>query len=78
MGVIGGGSSPLTLVGFVALLTLLRYISNKLILSVNDNSKKEGNTMEKTKIAGTRIVASSLIETVWAIGVSNVVGHLST
>jgi|JI6StandDraft_1071083.scaffolds.fasta_scaffold180667_1 hypothetical protein len=78
MGVIGGGSSPLALVGFVALLTLLRYISHKLILSVNDNSKKKGNSMKKTKIAGTRIVASCLTETLWAMGVSNVVGHLST
>ena len=76
MGVIGWGSIPLAFVGFVALLlTLLRFISLKLSLSVSDNSNKEV-PMKKTSTA--RIFASSILETIWATGVSSVVGHLST
>lgn len=78
IGVIGWGSIPLALVGSVALLfVLLRYISHNLILSVNDNSKKEV-PMVKTITARTRMFFSSIFETMWAIGVSSVVGHLST
>lgn len=78
IGEIGGGSSPLALVGFVALLTLLRSFSHKLYLSNNDNSIKEGNSMKTTITAGLILVTSSFIETLWAFGVSSVVGHLST
>lgn len=34
--------------------------------------------MMKTLTASTRLVFSSMLETMWAIGVSSVVGHLST
>jgi hypothetical protein len=78
IGVIGWCSIPLALVGSVVLLfVLLRYISHSLILSVNDNSKKEVS-MVKTITARTRVFFSSIFETMWAIGVSGVVGHLST
>jgi hypothetical protein len=73
----GWGSIPLALVGtIVLLLTLLRYISHNLVLSAKDNSIKEV-PMVKTITARTRIFFSSLFETMWAIGVSGVVGHLS-
>ena len=76
IGGIGWGSSPLAFVGFVALLLiLLRFISLKLILSVSDNSIKEV-PMKKTSTV--RIFVSSILETIWAAGVSSVVGHLST
>ncbi len=78
IGVIGWGSIPLALVGSVALLfVLLRYISHSLILSVNDNSKKEV-PMVKTITTRTRVFFGSIFETMWAIGVSSAVGHLST
>jgi len=76
MGEIGWGSIPLAFVGFVAfLLTVLRFISLKLSLSVSDNSIKEV-PMKKTSTV--RIFVSSILETFWAAGVNSVVGHLST
>ena len=76
IGVIGWGSIPLAFVGFVAfLLTLLRFISLKLILSVSDNSIKEAPMKQ---ISTVRIFVSSFLETIWAAGVNSVVGHLST
>ena len=78
IGVIGGGLSiPLALVGSVALLlVLLRYLSIRLIPSGQGNTKEV--PMEKTLTARTRIYFSSALETIWAIGVGSVVGHLST
>jgi hypothetical protein len=65
------------LVGSVALLLiLLRYISINLIPSGQDNKKEV--PMEKTLTARTRMFSSSAFETIWAIGVGGVVGHLST
>ena len=76
IGVIGWGSIPLAFVGFVALLlTLLRFISLKLVLSASDNSIKEV-PMKKTSTVC--IFVSSILETIWATGVGSVVGHLST
>lgn len=78
IGVIGWGSIPLALVGSVALLLiLLRYISLNLVLSANDNSEKEVS-MVKTLTVRTRVLLSSIFETIWATGVGGVVGHLST
>lgn len=75
IGLLGWGSIPLTLVGLVALLLLLlRYISLKLVLSTSGKSDKE-TPMKKTLTA--RTLVASFFETVWAIGVSGVVGHLS-
>lgn len=78
IGVIGGGFTiPVALVGTVALLlVLLRYLSIRLIPSGQDNIKEV--LMEKTLTARTRIYFSSVFETIWAIGVGSVVGHLST
>lgn len=76
IGVIGWGSIPLAFVGFVVLLlVLLRFVSLNLILSVSDNSNEEVH-MEKTSTAS--IFVSSILETMWATGISSVVGHLST
>ena len=76
IGVIGGGSIPLAFVGSTALLlVLLRFISLNLVPSANDNSNKEVS-MVKTLTARTRIFLSSAFETIWAIGVGGVVGHL--
>lgn len=77
IGVIGGGSIPLTIVGSIALLLiLLRYVSIRLVPLANDNSDK-GVSMVKTLTARTRIFLSSAFETIWAIGVSSVAGfHL--
>ncbi len=78
IGVIGGGVTiSVALVGFVVLLLiLLRYTSINLIPS-GQNNKKEVS-MKKTLTARTCIFFSSFFETIWAIGVGGVVGHLST
>ncbi len=68
---------PVALVGSVALLiVLLRYISISLIRSGQDNIKEV--FMVDTLTARTRMFFSSVFETIWAIGVGSVVGHLST
>lgn len=64
------------LVGFIALLMSLRYLSLKLVLSDNNSNTKKGTTMKKTST--TRIIISACLETVWAIGVEGIVGQLST
>jgi uncharacterized Tic20 family protein len=75
--VVGGLTTPVALVASVVLLlVMLRYISIRLI-STDQNNIKEVS-MVKTLIARTRIFLSSAFETIWAIGVSNVVGQLST
>ncbi len=78
IGVIGGGLTiPVALVGSVALLLfVLRYISIRLIPSDQDSIKEV--PMVKTLNARTRIFLSSVFESLWAIGVGGVVGHLST
>lgn len=77
IGVIGWGSIPLTLVGSIALLLiLLRYISLNLVPTGKDKSKQEVVPMAATLTARTRIFFSSMFETIWAIGVGGVVGHL--
>jgi hypothetical protein len=66
---------PVALVGSVALLlVLLRYVSIRLI-PVGQNNIKEVS-MVKTLNARTRIFLSSVFESMWAIGVGGVVGHL--
>lgn len=77
IGVIGGGSIPLTVVGSMALLLiLLRYISIRLVPLANENSNKEVS-MVKTLTARARVFFSSTFETMWAIGVGGVAGlHL--
>jgi hypothetical protein len=74
--VVGGGLAiPVTLVGSVALLlVLLRYTSINLIPSDQNNIKEV--SMVKTLNARTRVFLSSIFETLWAIGVGGVVGHL--
>ena len=68
---------PVALVGSVVLLLfLLRFLSIRLIPSGQGNIKEV--LMEKTLTARTRIFFSSFLETIWAIGVGSVVGHLST
>lgn len=66
------------LVGFIALLMLLRYLSVMLVLSDNDSKtrKKKGAIMKKTST--TRIIISASLETVRAMGVGGIVGQLST
>ena len=63
-------------VGSIAfLLILLRYASIRLSPSAHD-SKKEVS-MVKTLTVKTRKLVSSTLETIWAIGVGGVAGHLS-
>jgi len=70
------GIIPWTFVGSVALLLfLLRYLSHSLVLSASNSTKEV--SMVKTLTARVRMFFSSAIETVWAIGASSVVGHLS-
>ena len=78
VGVIGGGlTNPVALVGFVALLlVLLRYISISLIPSGQGNTKEV--PMKKTLTVRTRMFFCSALETIWAIGVGSVGGHLSS
>lgn len=76
-GVAGWGSIPLTLVGSIALLLiLLRYISVNVVLPATSNSEK-GVFMVKALTGRTRAFLNSTFETMWAIGVGSVVGHLS-
>ncbi len=78
IGGIGQGSIPWMFVSSIALLFfLLRYLSHMLVLSFNDNSIKE-KPMVKTLIARVQVFLSSILETVWALGASNIGGHLST
>ncbi len=68
------GSIPFMFVGSIAfLLIFLRYASVRLIPLVNENSKKEVS-MVKTLTAKTRVLLSSVLETIWAFGVSSVAG----
>lgn len=77
IGVTGWGSIPLALVDSIALLlSLLRYVSARFVLSTNEPSKKEV-PMVTTLTARARVFLGSAIETMWAIGVGGVVGHLS-
>jgi hypothetical protein len=76
-GVAGWGSIPLAFVGSIALLLiLLRYISVNVVLPATSNSEKEA-PMVKALTDRTRVFLSSMFETMWAIGVGGVVGHLS-
>ena len=76
-GVTGWGSIPLAFVGSIALLLiLLRYISVNVVLPATSNSEK-GVPMVKALTDRTRVFLSSMFETMWAIGVGGVVGHLS-
>lgn len=76
-GVVGMGSIPRALVGSVALLIiLLRYVSVNVVLTATSNSKKEVS-IAQTLTVRTRVFLSSIFETMWAIGVGGVVGHLS-
>ena len=71
-----GLATPIVIVGSVALLlVLLRYISISLIPSYHDNIKEV--SMVKTLKARTRILFSSVVESLWATGVGIVAGHLS-
>jgi hypothetical protein len=77
IGEIGGGLAiPMAIVGSVALLlVLLRYVSIRLVPSDHDNIKEV--SMVKTLKARTRIIFSSILESIWATGVGIVAGHLS-
>ena len=70
------GGDPWTFVGSIALLLfLLRYLSHLLVPSASCSTKEV--SMVKTLTARVRMLFSSAIETVWAIGAGSVVGHLS-
>lgn len=63
-------------VGFTALLlVLLRYASIKLSPSAQNNNKEV--PMKKTLTVKARTFGSTVLETIWAIGVSSVAAHLS-
>ena len=66
------------LVGFIAFLIILRAISLKLVLVDNNSIEEKGVFMEKTKEKTPKIVSSSILETVWAIGVGSITGQLVT
>ena len=70
------GSNPYMIVAFIVFLIVLRAFSLRLVLSNSCNTKK-GDDMEKTKKTA-KIVVSSFLETVWAMGVGFMVGQLST
>lgn len=61
----------------VVSLSLLRYVSNMLVLSINFHSEKEV-PMVRTFIARARVFISSMIETIWSIAAGITGGHLST
>ena len=84
IGVISIGSIPILIVGFIIVLTILRFISLKYVL-LDSNANCKENLMEKTtatkrirtkKMIG--LISSSGIETVWAIGVAIISGQLMT
>lgn len=71
------GSIPIAIVGSVALLIiLLRYISLNVVLPATRSSEKEV-PMAKILTVRARVFLSSILETMWAIGVGGVVGNLS-
>ena len=76
-GVVCWGSIPHMIVGSIAFLIVLRVLSLMLVSSDNNNMKKEGSDMDKTKKTA-MVVTSSILETIWAIGVGIIVGQLST
>jgi hypothetical protein len=65
------------IVSFIAFLIVLRVLSLILVLSDNNNIRKEGESMNKTKKIA-MVVTSSILETGWAIGAGIIVGQLST
>ncbi len=78
IGGIGQGSFPWMCVGFIALIfVLLRYLSIRLASTTTVDKNKEV-PMGQTLLANTYTFFSSLLETVWAIGVGYIAGHLST
>ncbi len=78
IGGIDQGSIPWMFVGSIALLLcFLRYLSQILALSINVISYKEV-PMAKAIYVRTQVFLSSMFETIWAIGVGIIGGHLST
>ena len=75
-GVVCWGSIPYIITGFIAFLIVIRALSLMAVQS-DKNTTKKGISMDKVKKM-TRIVLSSSLETVWAIGVGIIVGQLST
>ncbi|MBU0626061.1 hypothetical protein KKH82_01180 [Patescibacteria group bacterium] len=71
------GSIPYMIVGFIAFLVVLRVLSLMLVSPDGSNMKKKGSNMDKTK-KKTKVVASAILESGWAIGVGIIVGQLST
>ena len=77
IGVAGVGSIPTyMIVSFIA-LTILRFLSLIYVLLDNNNINCEESKMKKTKVTTIKQMAkliglffSSIIETVWAIGVA--------
>jgi hypothetical protein len=59
----------------VLLLVLLRYVSIRLISSGQNNIKEV--PMVKALTERARVVSSTILETIWAIGASGVAAHLS-
>ena len=65
-----GFSPPLAFVASLSLLLfLLRHVSIRLIPSDRENIKEA--SMVKTLKARTRIFSSSVVESIWAIGVGS-------
>ncbi len=62
-------------VGFIVFLIVLHFLSLKLVLSDNTCGTK-GENMKKTFT--TQVIISSVLETIWTMGVGNIVGRLST
>ncbi len=76
IGEIGREEIPVTFVGSVVfLLVLLRYVCIRLTPSGQDNIKEVD--MVKTLTVKARLFISAALETIWTIGASGVVLHLS-
>ena len=70
------GSIPLMFVGFIAFLVVLRVLSLKLALVGDNNNIKEGSNMEIMIEKTPDVIANSILETSWAIGVGSIAGQL--
>jgi hypothetical protein len=77
-------SIPILIVGFIIVLTILRFISLRYVLLDSNYNCKENLMKKTTATKRTQIktmiglVASSGTETVWAIGVAIISGQLVT
>lgn len=71
------GSNPIALVVSMTLVVTTLHFVNKYLVLLAESIEKKEKPMGKTLTATILAFANSLLVTIWAIGVSSVVGQLS-